>query len=758
MIDRLRRSFPAKLIVVAALVLLVVGVYAGLTAAEASADVEAQAEETLRDDARQMADTTSVWLESVATDLDTVASSSAARSGDTAGVQSYLDGLQTNESGIVAIGYDGGDGTIAAATDSSVTGTALPDDMETGTVSKPFEVPFHDGQVVALSRAVEGGDGRAVAVLDMQAFVGSLGVHGDNAVVATGDRTIVSAPSSGRIGETHADTDGRIEALAGQADGTRFMTMEEMVMSFSALEEYGLVVMVHQDRAAAYGLTSTVRSALLGTIFMGLVGVVVIGATVGSSTVITLRQLTTRAEQMADGNLDVPLETRRDDEFGRLHASLAEMRDSLKTRIKETEEAREEAETAKREAESARQEAERERQEAEDYTDQLQSTAQEYADVMQAAAAGDLTQRLDTDGRSQAMADIGEEFNDMIGEIQETTQTVVRFAEDVAETAVSVEGQADEVQRATVDVADAIDEIQHGAREQDRSLEDVAREIENLSASAEEIAATTDDVAETSRETAEAALRGETAATDALDEMDSVVTSTAAAAETIQGLDEEMGRIGEIVDVIQNIAEETNMLALNASIEAARAGGGDGAGDGQGFAVVADEVKSLSEETKDSADQIESRIADVQEQTGEAVDAVTTAREQVQETAETVEDALTSLETIAERVDENDDSIQEISNVTSDQANSAQSASDKIAAVADISQRTVQQADGVADQADAQSESVDDVREAVTDLRGQADSLQQLLEQFTVTDGGLRSESTPTESASPDGGSEGGAF
>jgi methyl-accepting chemotaxis protein len=755
MFGGLRRSFPAKLVVAGLLVLTVVGAYAAVTAADTTEQVRDGETEELVTDARQASATTAVWLDRVESDARTLAAGVVESGAESA----VADFAATRESpaGVVGFGYASG-GSYAAATADGMAGATPPAVDGSGVrFSAPYTVSYHDNPVVAMVVPAE--DGTVVAVLDVHGFSEALGPNHENVVYATADRTIVGHHNTSMVGTTHRDVGGTIPALAdGEANATAMVMGDRgMVMAFAPVDGAPWTLMVHESTAAAFGVAGQVQSGLVGILFMGLVGLVVVGATVGSTTVISIKQISRRAEQMAGGDLDVPLETRRVDEFGTMYDSLATMRDNLQERIEDAEQAQSEAEQARQEAEQAQSEAERERQEAEAYTEQLRETAGEYATVMQAAAAGDLTQRLDTEGRSDVMGDIGEEFNTMLAEIEETTGALVAFAEDVGTTAEDVERQATEVQSASERVAASIRDIQTGARDQDESLEEVAREVESLSASAEEIAATVDEVADTSEQTAEAAEAGEVAATRALDEMEEVVERTAEAADAIEALDEEMAQIGEIVDVIGNIADETNMLALNASIEAARAGEG-GADDGQGFAVVADEVKALAEETKESADEIEQRIDSVQSRTGDAVETVTETREAVQATAETVADALTELETIAERVEENDTAIQEINSVTGDQAESAQSASRRIDDVADISRDTVEEATEVSTAADQQTAAVEDVRAEVADLRGQAESLQDLLAQFTVGDargaGGLEptDAGSGTAPASADGG------
>jgi len=114
---------------------------------------------------------------------------------------------------------------------------------------------------------------------------------------------------------------------------------------------YGVLVYLRAEGVGAVG--AEIRSGLIGMTLLTVIGLALIGVTVGSNTVISLRQLTAKAERMADGDLDVRLNTGRTDEIGRLFQAFDAMRGSLRAEIDDAEEAREEAERARREARPA---------------------------------------------------------------------------------------------------------------------------------------------------------------------------------------------------------------------------------------------------------------------------------------------------------------------------------------------------------------------------------------------------------------------
>jgi methyl-accepting chemotaxis protein len=518
-----------------------------------------------------------------------------------------------------------------------------------------------------------------------------------------------------------------------RSDMTKESELEgDWVGSYAKVEGTDWVIIKHAPASNAFALRQNVRQGIL--VFMGiaLVGVVAVGGTIGRNTASAVKELSRKSQIIEDGHYEVEVESDRTDEIGQLFDSIGSMRDTLVDRLQEAEKAREEATDAKQNAETARAEAEAAREEAEALNQQMVEKAESFGAVMADCADGDLTRRMDTDADIDAMVDIAEAFNQMLDQWEKTILTIRDFATEVDESSADASESVREIRDASAEVSSSTQTMTETLQEQDEHVEDVSREMSDLSATIEEITSTAESVADRAQKTAERGETGQRAAESALDDLEAIQTQTNVTVETVEELAGRMDEIDEIVEFITDIAEQTNILALNANIEAARAGAA-----GSGFAVVASEVKDLAEETKTATEEIEAVVSEIREQTETTVDDMAEVSERVDDGTMTVEEALNALDEIAEQARETNHGVQEIRNATNEQANAAQDIARFADEVAELSERTTAETENVAASAQEQAASIDEISDEVSHLSTRAGALHSEMEEFDV-DGGER--------------------
>jgi len=239
-------------------------------------------------------------------------------------------------------------------------------------------------------------------------------------------------------------------------------------------------------------------------------------------------------------------------------------------------------------------------------------------------------------------------------------------------------GALDVVRAASTTVDEELAAIDDRASAQAADAQWVVEEISTLSATIEEIAATTDEVSERSERAATEAADGRAAAQGAIDTMSEVQAVSREVAGEVDALRERIDRIADALAGIDRIADQTNMLALNASIEAARSDG-----DAEGFAVVADEIKQLAAESQQQADDIDSALSAVRSATDETVEQLETAAGEIDDGAEQVAAAMASLDAVAETVEATAEGVSSVSDATDEQAETSEAVTQRCERLAD---------------------------------------------------------------------------
>jgi len=331
---------------------------------------------------------------------------------------------------------------------------------------------------------------------------------------------------------------------------------------------------------------------------------------------------------------------------------------------------------------------------------------QNVEEMVKKFAEGDLTGRVRVNSKS-----FGREIKD---EVFSLASSVNAMADSMSDIVGKIANSSLTLGSSSTQLTSSSTNMNEGVNRQSAQTAQVATAMEEMNAAVIEVARNSHSATEAARSARDIAARGGDVVGQAINAMKEVAESTDITGTTIKNLGKSSEEIGTIVSVINDIADQTNLLALNAAIEAARAGE-----QGRGFAVVADEVRKLAERTTKATKEISEMINTIQEETTRAVEAMEEGTHKVENGMNLANEAGDALSKIVTGVEDVNDMISQIATAAEEQSATAEEIAKNM--------------ENISEAANTNVEAINDVTAAADSVSDIAAELKRLVDRFIVT-------------------------
>lgn len=345
---------------------------------------------------------------------------------------------------------------------------------------------------------------------------------------------------------------------------------------------------------------------------------------------------------------------------------------------------------------------------------------------LQKVGDGDLTVQIKVKSRDEFRL-LAEGITDMLTSMKALIKNATDVSEELTEAAQWVSKSSNTFVETSDGIKNAVKDIETGTSRLDVDSADCLREMDSLSERIGFVSQNAENISTLTNETGEVITSGMGSMNALTESAASTTEITAQVIDAIQELEEKSKSIGQIIKTINDIAEETNLLSLNASIEAARAGDA-----GKGFAVVAEEIKKLADESMESSAEIERIVEEIIKGTGQVVTVAKHAEETVRTQADVVNHTTGSFSAIDEKVTSLMQSLTQIEQEVKDMEGARENTLSAITNISAVSAETASGSATVYAAAGKQMDTVLELEDAAKMLSTRAEELTELLQRFKI--------------------------
>ncbi|WP_286262622.1 methyl-accepting chemotaxis protein [Thalassotalea atypica] len=282
-------------------------------------------------------------------------------------------------------------------------------------------------------------------------------------------------------------------------------------------------------------------------------------------------------------------------------------------------------------------------------------------------------------------------------ELSHFTNQLSDFIVNLADVIKEIRGESEQLSQGSNQLATQMSESVESVNESTGQIEQIADSIHQVAETSGILSESAEQVSETTSRVMEILAQGTSSSNTSQVTIEAVTKEVNGMAQDLALLQEECSRIGTVLDVIRGIAEQTNLLALNAAIEAARAGE-----QGRGFAVVADEVRALAHRTQESTVEIQSMVEGLQDKSNNAVNAISRGQELTQESLAHSQEVVGALDQVGDAFADVDNLTSQIASGTDEQRLATASINEKVATVVGLSREITAGLSSVAEHAERQ--------------------------------------------------------